>query len=103
MTGEKADRTNKTVMAYKTAKITLPNGTKKEMRDVLEDLISGSADDWGIFRPIMGTDSKSSDVVECVSLVEQNNKDIPSLPELKIRFLNAVMYNLMRKEGGRKK
>ena len=94
VTGEIDRKTSKTVEAYDTAMIKLPNGdgTEREitMSLLLDDLVRDSLP-WGAI---------------CVPKVELASGDIriaESALKTKVCLVSAILYNLMRKEGGKKR
>lgn len=94
MRGEIDDKTSATKNKYSTAKFKLPNNNSEKMKDVLEDIFDNDNTNWGI--------KIDNDDVHLLKLTGiEENRNYISGTMIKLRFLNEVMYNLMRMEGGK--
>ncbi|MBE5924764.1 MAG: hypothetical protein E7271_09950 [Lachnospiraceae bacterium] len=94
MRGETVYKTSITKQKYNTAKLKLPNDESLTMEKVLDEIINDEKghNNWGV-------------KVKNVKLFKfdgQFNDVRISTTLIKVRFLNEVMYNLMRMEGGKK-
>ena len=95
MRGETVERTSMTKQRYNTAKLKLPNNNYQTMKDILNGIIAdenGHNNNWGV---------KINDIKLFKYDGQSNNCQISNVL-IKVRFLNEVMYNLMRMEGGKK-
>ena len=94
VTGETAARTSGTASSYSTSKIVLPGGDRITVNELLEDLKT-DAKEWGtIVAPLLEFRN--------LKWSESTSKKDSSL-KTKVRLLSAVLYDLMRKEGGKKR
>lgn len=92
--GETVEKTSITKQKYSTAKLELPNKHSQTMKDILNGIISDETghNSWGV---------KVNDI-KLYKYDGQSNDSQISDVLVKVRFLNEVMYNLMRMEGGKK-
>lgn len=94
MRGEIVEKTAMTKQKYNTAKLKLPNNELLTMEKVLKIIIEdeNGRDNWGV---------KIKDI-KLFKYDKQFDHSQISDTMIKVRFLNEVMYNLMRMEGGKK-
>lgn len=94
VTGETEERTSKTVAAYRNSKITLPNGDGTTRQISMATLLEDLRDDtlpWGVVNVPKITFGQG----DCTA-AETSRKS-------KVRLLGATLYNLMRREGGKRR